>query len=95
MATDTRILLAGLQDYRKSLEKHLTQLRSEYQQLENKWRAFNAVAEGDYADQFRGGWLRTEAQFKDYINQSEKIKVLLEERISGLIDLNRQEGGMT
>ena len=34
-ATDTRRLLAGLQEYQKSLEKHIAQLTSEYNQLEN------------------------------------------------------------
>jgi len=87
--TDTRILLAGLKEYQKSLERHLGQLTSEYNQLENRWRAFSSVAEGDYADQFRSGWMRTDARFKDYINQSEKIKVLLSERISDLEDVNR------
>ncbi|KPQ32411.1 MAG: hypothetical protein HLUCCO16_20185 [Phormidium sp. OSCR] len=91
---DSRLLLRGLQEYRGSLEKHLSQLTSDYQQLEGRWRAFNSVSEGDYADQFRSGWLRTEARFKEYINQSQKIKALLNERISALEDLNRQEGGL-
>jgi hypothetical protein len=93
-ATDTRRLLAGLQEYRKSLEKHIAQLTSEYNQLENRWRAFNAVSEGDYATQFRSGWLQTDARFKGYINQSQKIKALLNERIVALEELNRQEGGL-
>ncbi|MBW4635883.1 MAG: hypothetical protein KME30_29585 [Iphinoe sp. HA4291-MV1] len=90
--TDTKQLLQGLQEYYTSLERHLGELRSEYQQLENSWRAFNSVAEGHYADQFRSGWLRTQAQFQEYINQSEKIKVLLGERIEILSQLNREEG---
>ena len=93
-ATDSRLLLRGLIDYRNSLEKHIDQLTAEYQQLEGRWRAFNAVSEGDYADQFRAGWGRTEAQFRAYIDQSQKIRVLINERINDLEDLNRQEGGL-
>ncbi len=93
MAVDTRVLLAGLKDYQSSLERHLVSLNSEYQQLENRWMAFNREAEGDYADQFRGGWLKTQAQFRDYINQSQNIKAMLEERIEFLEGTNRQEGG--
>jgi inactivated superfamily I helicase len=94
LATDTKQLLQGLQEYYRSLERHLEELRSEYQQLENNWQAFNSVAEGNYADQFRGGWLRTHAQFQEYIKQSEKIKLLLGERIESLSQLNREEGSI-
>lgn len=92
--TNSRLLLAGLTEYRNSLERHLGQLTSEYQQLEGRWRAFNSVSEGDYADQFRAGWMQTEARFRAYINQSQKIKALLNERISALEVLNRQESGL-
>jgi hypothetical protein len=92
--TDSRVLLAGLIEYRNSLERHLGQLTSEYHQLEGRWRTFNSVSEGDYADQFRAGWRQTEARFKDYINQSQKIKAFLNERISALEALNRQESGL-
>ena len=90
-ATDTRLLLVGLREYHQSLEQHIAQLNSEYAQLEQRWRGFNAVAEGDYADQFRSGWMHTHARFQDYINQSEKIKALLNERIDALEAVNRQE----
>jgi hypothetical protein len=52
---NTRVLLTRLIAYRKSLESHLNQIGSNYIQLENRWRSFNAVAEGNYADQFRSG----------------------------------------
>jgi len=92
--TNSRLLLQGLLEYRDSLERHLSQLASEYQQLERRWQAFNAVSGGDYADQFRTGWRQTDARFKTYINQSQKIKALLNERISALEALNRQESGL-
>ncbi len=92
--TDSKQLLQGLREYHRSLERHLGELRSEYQQLENYWQAFNSVAEGNYADQFRSGWLHTQGQFQEYINQSEKIKLLLGERIESLSQLNRDEGSI-
>lgn len=91
-AVDTRALLSGLNEYRDSLEKHVSQLTAEHQQLEHRWRAFNAVSEGDYADQFRAGWMRTNEQFKSYIDQSVKIKALLNNRITSLEALNKGEG---
>jgi hypothetical protein len=85
---DTRVLLTRLIAYHKILKSHLDQLGSDYIQLENRWRSFNAVAEGNYAEQFRSGWMRTDAQFKAYNTQSLKIKLFLDERIWFLAKLN-------
>jgi len=87
---DSKKLLQGLIAYRKSLEAHLNQLGSEYVQLVNQWRIFNSVAEGSYADQFRSGWLKTDAQFNAYNAQSAKIKSFLNERIEFLARLNNE-----
>lgn len=89
-ATDTKLLLLRLIKYKKSLENHLNQLTSEYLQLENRWRVFNAVSEGDYVDQFRAGWAQTEANFNFYINQAQKVKILLAGRIEALIEFNQE-----
>ena len=87
-SVDTKNLLARLIAYRKSLEGHLNQLGSEYVQLANRWQMFNSIAEGNYADQFRAGWLKTDEQFKAYNFQSLKIKSFLDERIEFLARLN-------
>ena len=90
MSTDTKALLLGLIEYRRSLEKHVDQIRSNYIILKNCWQMFNVVAEGDYAEQFRSGWIQTEARFMAYLNQSQKVKELLSERIQALAELNRE-----
>lgn len=86
-AVNVDVLRQRLKDYSESLGKHLVQVREEYTQLENRWRSFNSVAAGDYADQFRAGWIKTDAQFKAYIDQSQKIKAFLDERIRKLDDM--------
>lgn len=91
---DSRILLSGLEEYRRVLERHLTQVTAEYQQLDNNWQQFNAVSEGDYADQFRAGWFRTSQRFHEYISQTRKISAVLDERIEQLRRLNQTEGGL-
>lgn len=91
---DSRILLAGLREYHASLERHLTQLRAEFDSLQNRWYAFSAVYEGDSAEQFRSGWLRTSSRFQEYINQTQKISSILEERIERLEEVNRTESGL-
>jgi hypothetical protein len=92
--SDSRALLQGLIQYHGSLERHISSLGSEYEQLSGRWRAFSSVAAGDYADEFRGGWQRTDSNFQNYINQSQQIKALLSERIQALQELNRTEGGV-
>ena len=89
---DSRILLAGLEEYRRTLDTHLSKLKSEYQNLDNTWRRFSSVYEGDAADQFRAGWQRTTQRFQEYIDHTHKISIMLDERISALRDANRTEG---
>lgn len=90
--SDTRILLRLLTDYRESLQRHLTQLRSEYQTLEAQWNSFGPEYEGDGADQYKAGWARTASRFNEYIDRSTQILFLLEDRITRLEKLNTQEG---
>jgi predicted GNAT family acetyltransferase len=84
-------LLIGLIEYRKSLETHLNKLGSDYVQLENRWQIFNTYSEGNYAEQFRAGWTQTNAHFKAYINQAQKIKIFLDERINALTEVNKKD----
>ena len=91
---DSRILLAGLREYHVSLERHLAQLRTEFDSLQNRWYAFSTVYEGDAADQFRAGWLRTVSRFQEYINQTQQISSILEKRIERLEEANRTESGL-
>lgn len=91
---DSRILLGGLREYHASLERHITQLQAEFDGLQNRWYAFSGVYEGDAADQFRAGWQRTASRFQEYINQSQRIMALLEERIERLEEVNRTESNI-
>lgn len=91
---DSRILLAGLEEYHRELERHLSQLTAEYQQVDLTWRQFNAAAEGDYADQFRAGWVRTTQRFQEYMEQTQKMLAFLDERIEHLRYLNKSESGL-
>ena len=92
--TDSRILLAGLEEYRSVLERHLSRLTAEYHQLDNTWRQFNDASEGDYANQFRSGWIRTSQRFQEYIEQTQQISIVLDERIEHLRKLNQFEDGL-
>jgi uncharacterized protein (DUF885 family) len=91
---DTRILLTGLEEYHRILGSHLSKLTTEFQHLDTTWRQFSNVYEGDSADQFREGWVRTTQRFQEYIEQTQKISALLDERIENLRAANRTEGSL-
>lgn len=91
---DTRVLLKGLEEYSRALEQHSMLLKLEYNSLDVRWQMFSRVYEGDSADQFRAGWLRTSQNFQDYMNQTEQIKRILDERIEALREANKTEDGL-
>lgn len=91
---DSRILLAGLEEYHRALELHFSRLKAEYDHLDNTWRQFCGVYEGDAADQFRAGWVQTSQRFQEYIHHTGLISGILKERIEYLREANRQEGGL-
>lgn len=94
MTVDSRHLLSGLEEYSRALERHSVMLKIEFRNVDNHWRQFSSVYEGDAADQFRAGWLRTTLNFEEYITQTDRISAVLEERIAALRDANRQESGL-
>jgi hypothetical protein len=81
---DTRTLLAGLREYHNSLKRHLILVRQEFAEVEKQWYAFSSVYEGNHADQFRARWLNTTQVFHEYVDRSERIATILEERIEAL-----------
>lgn len=94
MAVDTRVLLAGLEEYSRTLEAHSSRLRVEFDHLDGRWRAFSSVYAGEAADQFRAGWARTAQNFQEYLHQTERIQGVLRERIEALREANRAESGL-
>jgi uncharacterized protein YukE len=89
---DTRRLLQGLRDYHHTLTRHLSVLDTEYRQLERRYHALSSVYEGDAAEQFKVGWSRTHAIFREYIDRGEVIQRLLAERVEALEGADRLDG---
>lgn len=89
---DTRLLLRGLEDYSKSLKRHINKTNTEFRELEQRWHALNAVYTGDAADEFRRYWLGTTSRFNEYLTRSKKIAAMLDERIESLREYNRRNG---
>ena len=94
MATDARVLLHGLEEYSRALERHTVMLKLQFNNVDSHWQQFSSVYEGEAADQFRAGWTRTNQNFKEYIEQTDRIQKLLEERIEALREADRTESGL-
>ena len=94
MATDARVLLQGLEEYNRALEHHAVMLKLQFHYLDSHWQQFSSNYEGDAADQFRAGWIRTTRNFTEYIDQTDRIQKLLEERIEALRQADKTESGL-
>ena len=88
---DTRILLDGLTEYRAALDRHLTQLQFDFQQVSLRWGVCTGVWEGDGADQFRNHWNLAAERFGLYLQRTRAIAQMLDERIEHLRDLNQAD----
>ena len=95
MAVDARILLKGLEEYRAVLEQHSSLLKIEFDNVDSHWQQFSSAYEGEAADQFRANWIRTTENFKEYIEQTDRIQRLLGERIEALRAADRPGSGLS
>ncbi|MBA3531142.1 MAG: hypothetical protein H0T73_04385 [Ardenticatenales bacterium] len=84
-----------MEEYHRSVRRHLIELRTEFGQVESRWHAFSAVYEGDAADQFRAHWLGTVERFREYIERTESIAAVLEERIEHLRAVNQTDSSLS
>jgi uncharacterized protein YukE len=87
-------LLDGLKSYRTVLDRHLGILQADFQQLELRSRALQSVYEGEAAEQFQAAWWRTVRWFQDYQDYTNKLKSILNERITALEAANQPSGGI-
>jgi uncharacterized protein YukE len=94
LVTDARVLLQGLQEYNRALDRHSGMLKLRFHYLDSHWLQFSSVYEGDAADQFRAGWTRTNHSFMEYIEQTDRIQKVLEERIEALREADKTESGL-
>ncbi|MGM9319314.1 hypothetical protein [Deinococcus seoulensis] len=86
--------MTGLREYHATLTRHHAVLRDEYLVLERRYHALQHVYEGDAAEQFKAGWTRTHATFREYMDRGQVIQHLLAERIDALEAANRPDGDL-
>lgn len=86
---DTRGLLTGLIEYRDTLTKHVSQLQTEFEHLNREWYHLESVYHGDAAIEFKHLWMNNTAAFQEYIDRSQRILEVLNERITFLQETER------
>lgn len=85
------LLLTNLTNYRDTLRRQVSTMRQSYGEATTRWNNFNVVYEGVAADQFRMGWSNTCRRFDEYIDQTERILTILDEKILDLQALTKTE----
>ena len=86
---DNQVLLNGLREYRDSIKKHFAQLQGGFDAVSLEWKRLETVYHGDAADEFRGLWMRTGSSFQEYLDRTQAILQVLDERISALEQAER------
>lgn len=81
--------LNGLYEYRESLEKCLEHLHEAHENIVREWVAFERLYEGDAAREFKDLWRRATTNFEEYLERSQDMMSLLDERITFLQTANR------
>jgi hypothetical protein len=97
--TDMRALLAGLEEYRQSVEQHLEVVHEDFDEVSHYWLALSECFAGNAADEFRPIWEVASQRFREYVERWTAIVRVLGERIDSLrqaerpIELSGQSSG--
>ena len=84
MASDPRLLLAGLQEYSQALEIHFVELRERHAKLYSAWWSTSEVYQGTGAEVFAEAFMQADARFKDYLERGAQILVMLRDQMERL-----------
>jgi uncharacterized protein YukE len=89
---DQRTLLARLDEYHGSMNRHLLLVREEFERVSTAWAELERCYAGDAADEFKPIWGSASQRFREYDEQTGAIMAALRERIESLREANRAVG---
>jgi hypothetical protein len=92
---DMRMLLSGLEEYRGAIDRHLEQVRGEFDEVTRAWMSLSECFEGNAADEFRPVWESASERFRDYVEHSTAIVRILADRIEDLRLAEQTPGGLS
>lgn len=84
MAVNIDQLRDGLNAYERSLSLHRTQLQTDFHELQAYFVRLNTVYDGQAATIFKEAWMRTAEWFEAYLEETQQLSTLLQERIQAL-----------
>jgi len=94
MSTDSRRLLAGLEEYHRKLIRQKATFTSELTNARSCWSRLSEVYQGTAADQFRNAWECTYRNLSEYLSAVERLEPILRDRIEALREADRAVGGL-
>lgn len=89
---DQRALLANLEDYHATMNRHLLVVREEFYLVSSAWAELDRCYAGDAADEFKPIWASASQRFNEYVEQSTAIMAALRDRIESLREANHAVG---
>jgi hypothetical protein len=89
---DMRALAAGLEEYRRTVERHVALLQHDFDEVSRYWLLLNECYAGSAADEFRPIWEKTSQRFQEYVARTAVIVRVLGERIASLREADRAAG---
>jgi hypothetical protein len=89
---DTRSLLAGLEAYHRTVERHAASLHEDFTEVSRYWMVLNECFAGNAADEFRPIWENTSQRFQEYVEHTTAVLRALSERIESLREADRAIG---
>lgn len=89
---DTTRLLNRLRAYEKELQHHNGKVADAFRDLERSLARLNSHYEGTAARDFKSHMARTRRGLDDYLQGTNRIRVLLKERVDALAAADRKGG---
>jgi len=87
-----RALLAGLEAYQASLQRHVITLGQDFDEVGRGWLNLDECFAGNAADEFRPIWEEASQRFRDYVQLTSGILHVLGERIEKLREAEQTAG---
>ena len=90
--TDATLLGRHLGAFDDAVRRHLQLVTDEFRHLTESWNELRDCYEGTGAERFEGVWTGTSRRFEDYLQQSEALGAVLQERLAALMRFDEPVG---
>jgi len=81
---DATLLAQHLERFDDAVQRHLQLVSDEFSHLQRSWDDLRDCYEGVGADRFEAVWTGTVRRFEEYLQRSEALRAVLQERLAAL-----------